>query len=291
MSASRTHLIATAVITSSASEDAAFVLSQVGCEGIIEEPAGSEGAIRIRAYFAGEETSAATLEGTLRQACSPFPELEGTPFEIASVEDEDWSASFKQYFSPFAIAPGMIVVPSWEEYLPAPDERIIRIDPGMAFGTGLHPTTRLCARELVRLSRAMPEGPRSLLDLGTGSGILAILWRLLREGRLAAVDNDPDAVAVAAENLAKNSAADAECALDLSSVSGSFEVVVANILLNTLLELRDQIARRVVPGGFLILSGITHDQEEAILAAYAPAFGPGSALRDGEWSAITFQRS
>ncbi len=291
MSASRTHHIATAVIPASASEDAAFALSQVGCEGIIEEPAGDGDTLRIRAYFPGEALSPAALEGILREACTPFPELKHASFEIASEADADWSSSFKQYFTPFAIAPGMIVVPSWEEYVPAAGERIIRIDPGMAFGTGLHPTTQLCARELVRLNGEMAAGPRSLLDLGTGSGILAILWRLLREGRLAAVDNDPDAVAVAAENLQKNGVSDAQCALDLNSIGGPFEVVVANILLNTLLELREEIARRVAPQGFLILSGITQDQEPAILQAYAPAFGKGTVLRDGEWSAITFKRS
>jgi ribosomal protein L11 methyltransferase len=161
----------------------------------------------------------------------------------------------------------------------------------MAFGTGAHPTTSLCLEALSDALAARPGA--AVLDVGTGSGLLAIAARKLGAGRVAANDVDPVAVRVARENAAANGVALELVAGPVEDVAGPFEVVVANILANTLVELAPALAERLAPGGLLFLAGILTPQEEEVRSAYLAeglARLPDLERREGEWSLLALGR-
>jgi ribosomal protein L11 methyltransferase len=165
------------------------------------------------------------------------------------------------------------------------------LDPGMAFGTGSHPTTSLCLAALSDLLAARPGA--SVLDVGTGSGLLAIAARKLGAGRVAANDNDPVAVEVARENAARNGAAVELTGAPPAAIPGTFDLVVANILANVLVALAPALAAKLAPGGVLLLSGILAPQEEEVRSAHLAAGLtplPGGDRRDGEWSLVALRR-
>jgi ribosomal protein L11 methyltransferase len=210
--------------------------------------------------------------------------------EIAEVPDQDWGEAWKRGLTPLSIGRAF-VRPSWID-APTPSGMAeIVLDPGMAFGTGTHPTTSLCLAGLSDLLAARPGA--SVLDVGTGSGLLAIAARKLGAGRVAGNDNDPIAVRVACENAALNGVA---LELDERPVQlqpGPFDVVLANILANTLVELAPAIAAQLAPGGVVLLSGILTPQEEEVRAAYLAAGlrpYPGGDRRQGEWSLLAMAR-
>ncbi|WP_242396372.1 50S ribosomal protein L11 methyltransferase [Anaeromyxobacter oryzisoli] len=210
--------------------------------------------------------------------------------EIAEVPEEDWSETWKEGLGPMIIG-RVFVRPSWVDApVPAGLAEVV-LDPGMAFGTGTHPTTSLCLAALSERLAARPGA--AVLDVGTGSGLLAIAARKLGAGRVAGNDNDPVAVGVARENAARNGAAVELTVEPLSAIRGPFDVVVANILANTLVELAPGIAAQLAPGGVVLLSGILGPQEDEVRAAYV-AQGleplPGSDRRAGEWSLLALER-
>jgi ribosomal protein L11 methyltransferase len=165
----------------------------------------------------------------------------------------------------------------------------IVLDPGMAFGTGTHPTTSLCLAALSDLLAARPGA--SVLDVGTGSGLLAIAAAKLGAGRVAANDNDPVAIEVARENAERNGARLELTGAAVGEIAGAFDLVVANILANTLVELAPDVAARVAPGGTVLLAGILVPQEDEVRAAYvAEGLRPALERRDGEWSLLTLER-
>ncbi|NCC94760.1 MAG: 50S ribosomal protein L11 methyltransferase, partial [Opitutae bacterium] len=180
--------------------------------------------------------------------------------------DEDWATSWQQYFKPFAIVPGLVIKPSWEPYTPAAEERVIEMDPGMAFGTGQHASTRL-ALELI--TARLGQGPCArALDVGTGTGILAMAAALFGCREVLAVDNDPDAVAVARQNVAHNHlAARIELAsTPVAEIRGSFQLIAANIVHDVLVDLAPDLTRLTAPGGSLVLAGILVGEQEAHIA-------------------------
>lgn len=270
-------------------DTAAFVLSELGSMGSAEEQTDSDATVRIHAYFDKDRYDPHALRDDAVNAFSAFPSLANAWIEVELEPARDWNERWMELFKPFAIAKGFVIVPSWERYEPRSGERIMHLDPGMAFGTGLHETTRVCANALLEHLPKMKD-TLSVLDVGTGSGILAIMARMLGAGRIAAVDNDPDAVAVARENFEKNGCEGILTDEDLASIPGQFDVVIANILLPTLLFLEELIAARTKAGGVLILSGITYEQEGEILESYAKHFVLLSTERLGEWSALVLRR-
>jgi ribosomal protein L11 methyltransferase len=209
---------------------------------------------------------------------------------VAEVADEDWGEGWKRHFRPLDVG-RVRVRPSWIETPPPAGAVEVVLDPGMAFGTGTHPTTSLCLAALSDLLGARPGA--SVLDVGTGSGLLAIAARKLGAGRVAANDEDPVAIGVARENAARNGAA-VELTLDpVEAIPGTFDVVVANILANVLVALAPALAGKVAPGGALLLSGVLGPQEDEVRAAHV-ARGllpvPGGDRRDGEWSLVALRR-
>jgi len=209
---------------------------------------------------------------------------------IAELADEDWGEGWKRGLAPLAVG-HVWVRPSWID-APAPAGAVeVVLDPGMAFGTGTPPTTALC---LAAVSDAVAgRAGLSVLDVGTGSGLLAIAARKLGAGRTAAVDVDPVAVRVAGENAARNGVALELSGAPPAEVPGTFDLVVANILANTLVELAPDLAARLAPGGTLVLSGILGPQADEVRAAYVALGLRAAAERersDGEWTALVLER-
>ena len=187
------------------------------------------------------------------------------PFHVEEVAEQNWVQLTQSQFEPIHISDRMWIVPSWHD---APDASAINIemDPGMAFGTGSHPTTRLC---LQWLCDAVQAGC-SVLDYGCGSGILGIAASKLGAGRVLGCDIDPAAVTSSEANAARNGIANARWCNSAEPIDGEFDIVVANILTNPLCVLAPSICSHVRAGGRLALSGVLAPQAEQVIAAYAP---------------------
>ncbi len=216
----------------------------------------------VTAWYNEEDPTAQERDELLARLRSHIAELEaalgiaGAEISWEMVADQDWGASWKKYFTPFEVISGLVIVPGWEHYSPQPGEQILTMDPGMAFGTGHHDTTGF---SLEFLRKALEEkGGQSVLDVGTGTGILGMGALLFGAEKVMAIDNDPDAVAAAKENVAQNSmAAKMEVtATPLAEVEGVYHIVVANIIHDVLISLAEDLTARLAAGGSLILSGI-----------------------------------
>ena len=251
----------------------------------------------IRSYFSSSEDSAGRIaeistflkELSLRHPGDVLPEP-----ELSSVSAEDWSTSWKANFKPLRVGHRLLIVPSWEEVQPRHGDIVLHLDPGMAFGTGGHETTRLCLELLEQIMDHMPLLlTPSVLDLGTGSGILAMAAVQLGAGRVCAVDIDPDAVEVARENLAANGLTEqVECSITpLESISENFDVILANILAEELVRLAPYLAERLNPGGSLVLSGILAEKEGLVRTGFAPVpLTYLATLQAGEWVALHYRK-
>ncbi len=174
------------------------------------------------------------------------------------IKDEEWAHNWKKYWHPQKIGQKIVICPSWEKYTPQNGETIISLDPGSAFGTGTHPTTRLCIRAI---EQAMPQlsGETSMADVGTGSGILAISGAKLGFEKVTGVDKDPSVIPVAAENALKNGVSD-KCGFfagSASDIGGKYDLVVSNILAEVIIDMTGDLKKLLKPDGMLILSGIT----------------------------------
>lgn len=225
----------------------------------------------------------------------PIPEP-----SLRVVREEDWAHAWKKFYKPMRIGAHVVLKPSWEEFVPNPGDIVVELDPGMAFGTGLHPTTRLC---VAALERTVKPGD-VVLDLGTGSGVLAIVAAKLGASRIVATDIDPIAVAVAAENVARNGLAtlpDGPLDIRLGSVpadlTATVDVLVANILAEVLDGLFDSrydnvpLAEPVAPGGVLVLSGIIADKAGLVLAALTRhGLTLVDRLDEGDWVALVARK-
>jgi len=210
------------------------------------------------------------------------------PAEIAEIPDRDWGEEWKKGLGPITVG-RLFLRPSWVEAAPPPGAAEVVLDPGMAFGTGNHATTSLCLGAIDDFLARRPGG--SVLDVGTGSGLLAIAARKLGAGRVAANDDDPVAVAVARENAARNGAQLELTGDPPGAIAGAFDLVVANILANVLVELAPGLAARMAPGGELVLAGILVPQEEEVRAPFvSQGLLPLAGERRGEWSLLRFRR-
>ncbi|HWW70365.1 MAG TPA: 50S ribosomal protein L11 methyltransferase, partial [Duganella sp.] len=190
-------------------------------------------------------------------------------FTTRKVEEQDWVRLTQSQFAPIHIGKNIWVVPSWHE-APDPDGLILELDPGLAFGTGSHPTTRLCMEWL----EANPAPSKTVLDYGCGSGILAMVAKKVGAGEVVGVDIDPQAIESAADNAERNKC-DIEYFLpdtfaQSKHAGQKFDIVVANILSSPLKLMAPMLSGRVAPGGALILSGVLARQAEEVAAAYAP---------------------
>ncbi|WP_243351806.1 50S ribosomal protein L11 methyltransferase [Stenotrophomonas acidaminiphila] len=206
-----------------------------------------------------------------------------------AVEDEDWERAWLDQFQPMRFGQRTWIVP-WNHELPeaaqAADAAVVRLDPGLAFGSGTHPTTALCLRWLDQLSAEGELQGRTVLDFGCGSGILALAALKLGAAAAVGVDNDPQALTATADNGERNGVHIAAW-LPQDEPAATYPVVVANILASALDALAELLAARVAPGGRIALSGILHGQEGELLERYGPWFEQLEAVQDGDWMRIT----
>jgi ribosomal protein L11 methyltransferase len=234
--------------------------------------------------------------------------------KVRHLAEEDWANAWKQYYVVQRIGTRTVIVPSWQEYAAQPSEIVLRLDPGMAFGTGLHPTTRLCLALLERYTQ-----PKSTaLDLGCGSGVLAIQIAKLGADRVLALDTDPIAVAATLENIAHNAVVDSVIAAEGSLGQGatlghwlgaafdaeresptaaplpansSFDLIAANLIAKVLVLLADDLAASLNPNGILVSSGIFIDREDEVALALAAAgLERLERHQEGDWVALVHRR-
>ena len=246
---------------------------------VVEEPGGfnpdegetpSPGVVQVRTYLPVNRRLSwrrTRLEVGIRllSLIAPIP-----PMESRTVEPRDWEEGWKAFYTLLRVGPRLVVCPSWTEYAASPDEVVVRLDPGMAFGTGHHPTTRLC---LAELERRMRPGAK-VLDLGTGSGILAIAAAGLGASAVLGLDRDTTACTVARRNIRANGLARRVRVLRGSiprpGVSG-FDLVLANISAKVLTELAAPLAQTLAPDGRLIASGVLEEQSASVAEAFRGA--------------------
>ena len=201
------------------------------------------------------------------------------------VGEQDWAEAWKEHFHVVHIGERVVIQPSWREYTPKSADVVIRLDPGMAFGSGLHPTTQLC----LRILQSMPLEGVSLFDVGTGSGILSIAAARLGAAPIRAVDVDEVALQVANENFALNGLSEIETAFGSAASHGkqAWTVIVANILSNILIDIMAELKGALAPNGRLILSGIINEQEPPFLDCLAEhQLAIHSRQVEGDWIAF-----
>ncbi len=214
------------------------------------------------------------------------------------LEDDDWRNRWRQYAAEYCFADRLWIAP---KDAPVPDgaqeSAVLRLDPGLAFGSGSHPTTRLCLDWLARQLQPPADGVLRVLDFGCGSGVLALAALMLGAGSVVAVDHDPQALLATTENAAYNGFASADLRIgDAKILEGEqpFEVIVANILASPLIELAPELVKLLQPGGFIILSGLLEAQVDMVADAYPQLeFLPTTLLADdqgGQWARLVARK-
>lgn len=262
-----------------------------------------EGEAVIKGYYA-DTVDMTEVTNTIRPRIEELREfgIDAGKAEISvqQVDEDSWANAWKQYFKPLKVSDQLVIKPTWEEYVPAiPAEKIIEIDPGMAFGTGAHPTTSLCLRALEQYL----QGGEEIIDVGTGSGILAIGAVKLGAKHVLALDLDPVAVQSAKENSRLNRLerditvyeSDLLSILDKQDnslgVSMPVDVVVANILAEVILLFIDDVYQGLKPGGLYIASGIWKNKEEIVEKALKEAgFDIIDIHREDDWLAFVSRK-
>jgi len=249
----------------------------------------------MKAYFIYPDQVDELLE-TVQQALSEltdmYPELARVRLESRELADHDWASDWQQHFPPFRVGSRLVIHPSWIEWQPIGDEVALTLDPGQAFGTGTHATTSLCLDALAE-HFASEQPPQKILDVGTGSGILAMAGAALSARQVIATDIDSDACRVARDNVAHNQLDHLVTVTDaaLEEITGTYDLVLANILAAENLRLADQLVAHLTPGiGRLVLSGILIEQEQSVVNGFAgfPLTLLATSHRD-DWTCIVYQ--
>jgi ribosomal protein L11 methyltransferase len=278
-------------------------LMDLGCTGITvaervldtfepPDPDEEEQQPTIRAYFpAGDQDRLRhDVRAALASLGSIFPELPTELPECRPLAAEDWAHDWQQHFPPLRVGTRLLIRPSWSEESPGEAAVVLTLDPGRAFGTGTHATTALCLEIVARLADS-PAPPRRVLDVGAGSGILALAAAALGAETVLACEIDREACQVAAENIAVNgfAAQIVVTTTPLERLDGTFDLVLANILAGENIRLAPHFLARLAPGGHLVLSGILNEQEPQVTAAFDRL--PLTLLaidRRDEWSCLLY---
>lgn len=264
-----------------------------------EKPSGSSYPVLL---VSGEETTAETILENVKAELaelSAFMDIGEGSVTVDETEDVDWINNWKQYFHQFTID-DVLVIPSWEEVQKQDEGKfILHIDPGTAFGTGMHDTTQLCIRQLRKY--ITPE--TMLLDVGTGSGILAILSLMFGAKKAVGTDLDPCAAEAVRENMEANHIAPEDFTMMIGNIItdqavqdrvgyGCYDIVVANILADVLVPLTPVIVHQMKKGGIYITSGIIDDKEETVTAAVkAAGLEVLEVTYQGEWVSVTARKN
>jgi ribosomal protein L11 methyltransferase len=247
----------------------------------------------VRTFVAAADIDEQTLDA-IRQALWFVGRMRHvSEMRIERRREEDWANAWKDHYQPVRVGKRVVVRPPWREYEAQPEDIVIELDPGMAFGTGTHPTTRLC---MMALEEAIEPSQR-VLDVGTGSGVLAIAAVRLGAASVDAVDIEPVSVRAAKENRDRNGVHDA-LRVEVGSVGtdepfeGTYDLVLANIIARILIELGEGIVPHVAEGGTLVLSGIIETKEDAVRQWFEPrGFELVKRSQMEDWVALVYRRS
>ena len=295
------------IVPAAVAETAGFLLAELGSEGVTLEnreldtfvPPDPDEIVsetqELRAYFPQPKDCTILLGAIHERMLELAPAFPGWEPELptwSTVRNEDWAEGWKQHFPTTRISSRLVVRPSWEEFAAQPDDVVIEIDPGMAFGTGTHGTTRLCLEALASAFEGATP-PRRVLDVGTGSGILAIAAAAYGAEQILACDIDPEACAIAFENAALNQLDDqiSFSIAPLEELEGEFDLVLANILAEENIRLADALVAHLAPGGRLVLSGILIEKEEMVADAFKRyQLGVPEIRHNEDWSCLVYWR-
>jgi len=245
----------------------------------------------VRAFF-DEEEADSLVDRLVTGLESVLPGLSVADIVTRRVYQEDWAEGWKQHFSALRFGPRLVIKPTWETWTAAGHEVVVSLDPGMAFGTGSHETTRLCLQALADRFEQVPATD-TVLDVGTGSGILAIAAAALGATRVIGCEIDVEACRVARENVTLNRVDDRVMVTEqpLDALSGLHDLVIANIMAEENVRLADQLVARLAPGAELILSGILREKEAFVRSGFAGFGLSGPDVRyENDWCCIIYQR-
>ena len=278
-----------------------FLITELNRGVIVEElpKEGIETKLLIKAYLSREDLETGAL-GAIETYLDELKRLHSGYLDIKidlnHIVEEDWQDSWKRYFKPIKVGKRLVIKPTWETYIPNSDEIVIEIDPGRAFGVGTHPSTRLVLQRLEELYENGELANKEVLDIGTGSGILAISAAKFNASSILGVDIDKDAVETARENVHLNHVHKkvAITGTPIWELEGPYDIVLANLDRDTLTLLAEEIARLVKKTGILITSGILKEQLEAVKRAFSNyGLEPTLTKRDeneDEWVLIEFRK-
>ncbi len=249
---------------------------------------------RLKAYFPNADAAEQLLQQVaerLQALTALLPNLPSIEVELYPVQQQDWAEDWKQHFSVTRIGRRLVIKPTWEDFTAEDEDAVVTLDPGMAFGTGTHDTTRLCLEALAQIFDQEPL--QRVLDVGTGSGILAIAAAALGAQQVVACDIEPQSCLVAAENARLNGV-DSRVQVTgqaLDELEGNFQLVLANILAEENIRLAPQLVSRLIPGGSLVLSGILVEKEQLVIDAFrAFTLSDPQIVRTAEWSCLIYRK-
>ena len=272
-------------------EAVSYAFLEAGCGGVMltgQNPVTVQGSLPVT-----DELMARI--SPLRDHLERLPEFGLPPLvnglTLRYAEDEDWANAWKQYYKPMKLGRRLVIKPSWEQYTPGAEELVLELDPGMAFGTGGHPTTRLC---LLALEEYVTPG-MTVADIGTGSGILALAAARLGASRVYATDIDALPRKIARENVERNGLQSVVQILEMDAFDAQArdcDLIVANIVANTIVELAPGVAPRLKQGGFFIASGIVEEHHDLVRAALAAVgLAPVETKREDIWVCLVSRRT
>jgi len=261
----------------------------------------------LKAYFPESTNSVELMQLIKEKLCdiSRYLHVGDLKIESSEVKDEDWSNNWKKYYKTFNITKKIVIKPSWEDFNNEEGKIIIEMDPGMAFGTGTHETTKMCAN---LIEKYINKGDK-VLDVGSGSGILTIIAAKLGAKKVLALDIDKEAVKVTINNCRQNGIMDRVVAFqgilgDMESFeaplykeeikdfieNGKADLITANIIASVIIDLSDKVLQYLRPGGIFVTSGIIKSKKEMVLDRYIKnKFECLEVIEDGEWVAIVFK--
>lgn len=281
----------------SLSEAIACFLFDAGASAIQHEESTPTTGMLTRAGFHSDlnhEVIKADLDQFLYNLVDIFSLREVPKAQWSLIGAGDWAEKWKQGLAPIEIGDTLVIRPSWVSYSPRADQVMVILDPGMAFGTGRHASTYMCLQAIEQILTANPPPNLRILDIGTGSGILAIACAALGQRQILGIDLDPEVLPIAEENLALNGFSDRvnfSCD-EPSAIQGHFDLILANLTAMDLLGLTSEFRRLAAPSATVVLSGILDEQAPAVTQAYQTSgFALLQRRQQDEWVSLTLQQS